>query len=287
MVNTPSSSSAHLEHRHPRMMDWIKFCRPPTASSSLKTTTHTAGLSSDYEMSECSSSQQHLKDLPPLAPILERHQLKRVETAETSICSRDAASVDGLEVDDRERAQDEPSDEPPSKDEIALEKFKAMMQEDGLSTMETVKLLYAMGRLSAKLGKYEQALEYHQAELEMTVDLVDQMEGAEGESNEAVAKVLDGMAKLAKNGLGDPGLAIEYHKAALKIRADLYRQTVHECDCCASCKQMQKPCRVHARQLKEVNIALQENRRSMGRILFEEGQVDQAVQMIPRIGNVV
>lgn len=186
---------------------------------------------------------------------------------------------------------DDDDNEIMNEDEIALEEFKTLLEVGDLSCLETVKLLYTLGKLSVRLGNYEQALQYHQVELETTMTQLSKEIGM-NESLEVAAKVLDGMAKIAKNGLSNASMAHQYYKAALKIRMNLYRTLMNEYK-----NEKNKNNIINnnnnnnknnlQKRLLDVKFTIQETRRNVGRILFEEGHVDQAIRMIPQIGHVV
>ena len=193
-------------------------------------------------------------------------------------------------------------------EEASLERFQQMLQRDDLTSIDQINLLYALGRLSAKMGRYEQALEYHQAELELTQEVVDETakqgtvgavvvaKNAEGgeepeaaHENDAVARVLDGMARIAKQGLGNLDLAMNYHKEAMKIRQALHGRILEEAKQCRHCASRRQThgstafCRMHGRALRDTVKTMEETKQNMGRILFEQGQVNQAVQLITKL----
>jgi len=214
------------------------------------------------------------------------HELKRNDTDETDWSGSHGVAVLGGDSfrSFPSEAGDTWAEQQQSEDETEMTRFKTMLQEEGLSTMEHVSILYALGRLSAKAGDYEHSLEYHQAEYEMTLQLVDEEADC---SMEAVAKVLDGMAKIALKGLTDYEFAQDCYSAALEIRRDMYKQVSKECQSCRLCKSTSYLCHNHGEQLHDIQLELQENQRNIGRVLFEEGHVTRAVHMIPRIGNFV
>ncbi|KAL7555779.1 hypothetical protein ACA910_012300 [Epithemia clementina (nom. ined.)] len=231
----------------------------------------------------------------------------------------DVAKQDGDEEEEEEEAT------AMREEEASVERFQQMLQRDDLTTIEQINLLYALGRLSAKMGRYEQALEYHQAELELTEELVDETakQGTVGavvvtetgdvaRENDAVARVLDGMARIAKQGLGNSEAALSYHRASLHNRRTLQERILEEArQHCANCKPtpQQQPrtllllrpsrggrpphtsgttvslqlCACHARALSDTVKAMEATRHDMGRILFEQGQVNRAVQLITKI----
>lgn len=171
-----------------------------------------------------------------------------------------------------------------TKDELALEQFQSLLEAGDLSDCDIVKVLYALGKLSAKVGLYEQAIQYYQMELEQTTKLSDDHFPTVHDRNETAAKVLDNMAKVAQRGLGEAALAHKYTKAALHLRITVYRQLIQQ-NQRQDAEQRHDP--ATARRLLEAKAAVQETKRNLGRILFEEGHVNQAVQMMPQIGNVI
>ena len=172
--------------------------------------------------------------------------------------------------------------EPNPMDVRALERCEAALEEGGLSNVDAVNVLYTMGRLSSRMGNYEQALTYHQAELEISEMMVEDGLG----NDDAVARVLDGMARVADEGMGDRELARDYYKTALKVRLNLHTRAMKECHSCKECKSPSQPCAKHLPILRETSSAVQDTKRNIGRLLFEDGEVGQAIDMIPRIGNV-
>lgn len=269
---------------------------------------------------------------------------------------------DGLEMDvlqekqnlrEQQKELEEQEQAAAMQAEVALlERLQQMLQREDLTTIEQINVLYALGRQSAKMRRFEQALEYHQAELELTQELVDDdktteqgmvgrvvavvkptNQGGGGTSvndddddkddannndddaddhvvvceNDAVARVLDGMARIAKQGLGNAEAALSYHQASLEIRQALQEHILEEARHCSRCQgrdgappagQFRLPpsnhhqasahsssssyslCRWHHRAVLDTVRAMEETRQHMGRILFEQGQVNQAVTFI-------
>jgi tetratricopeptide (TPR) repeat protein len=142
-------------------------------------------------------------------------------------------------------------------------------------------LLYTCGKLSVSLNQFGAALEYYRRELEITKTAA---QGASHSDNHlAVARIYHELARVSVKGLGDSKQALAYYQEALQVEMAVWKElsaATVSCPLCRSGKKRSKFCAAHATRAQEVLQQIQDTKRSMGRIHFEQGDLDQAVRLI-------
>ena len=145
-------------------------------------------------------------------------------------------------------------------------------------TADQANMLYACGKLSVRLCRYEEALEYYQRELKVTRAVTS------GHARLAVARIHHEMARVSKEGMGDSEQALGYYKQAHAVERLVYQSlqvAVQECSSCRCCSNGKQTvhCVTHESRTQEVAQQMQDTKRNMGRIHFELGDLDQAVRL--------
>jgi tetratricopeptide (TPR) repeat protein len=147
------------------------------------------------------------------------------------------------------------------------------------SCADQANLLYTCGKLSVSLNQFQQAVDYYRRELEITVKT------SHGHNNLAVARIYHELARVSRKGLGDSEQALGYYQEALHIETAVLKALSAATASCPSCRSghsrnKAKYCEEHAPRVQEVLQQIQDTKRSMGRIHFEQGDLDQAVRLM-------
>jgi tetratricopeptide (TPR) repeat protein len=146
-------------------------------------------------------------------------------------------------------------------------------------------LLYTCGKLSVSLNEFVAALDYYRRELELTVRTVPHTD-TNGSSchytnNLAVARIYHEMARVSKQGLRDAEQALGYYQEALTVEMSVWKnlkaKITGSCLCCSGGRN--KKCATLTARLQEVQHQIQDTKRCMGRIHFEQGDIDQALRL--------
>jgi tetratricopeptide (TPR) repeat protein len=152
--------------------------------------------------------------------------------------------------------------------------------DQGSSAADQASLLYTCGKLSVSLNQCEDAVDYYLRELEITVKT--HAAATNSQNPLAVARIYHELARVSSKGLGESKQALGYCQEALRaemvVRKDLSAAVV-SCPMCCSGKKT-KYCASHALCVQEVQQQIQDTRRSMGRIYFDQGELDQAVRFL-------
>jgi tetratricopeptide (TPR) repeat protein len=151
--------------------------------------------------------------------------------------------------------------------------------EQGSSAADQASLLYTCGKLSVSLNQCEAAVDYYLRELEITVKQLK----AEGNTrnNLAVARIYHELARVSIKGLGDSKQALGYYQEALQVEMAVRKKlsaAIVSCPLC--CSGESQYCASHAPCVQEVQQQIRDTRRSMGRIYFDQGELEQAVRFI-------
>jgi tetratricopeptide (TPR) repeat protein len=153
---------------------------------------------------------------------------------------------------------------------------------DNNSSADKASLLYTCGKLSVSLNQFEAAVDYYRRELEITVK-TQAAATAEGVSNSqnnlAVARIYHELARVSIKGLGDSKQALGYYQQALQVEMGVRKEisaVIASCSLYCSGKKT-KCCASHALCVQEVQQQIQDTRRSIGRIYFDQGDLDKAV----------
>jgi tetratricopeptide (TPR) repeat protein len=118
-----------------------------------------------------------------------------------------------------------------------------------LTHTDRANLYFIAGRLSRKLSLYAQAESYFQKELELVRDPL------------AQARIYHDLGRLQQSLFGNCSLALSYYQRELEIEHELLKQTL--------------PCGEDYTSLK---LQMQETRQHMGRIYYEQGDLERALQ---------
>lgn len=131
----------------------------------------------------------------------------------------------------------------------------------GFTPIQMANLCYACTRLSYQLQEPETALHYAERELAYTLKI------SKGRPTMAVSKCYHELARISRDGLGESDRALKFYKKALRIEDQVYRSITAEGTTRTS-------------QAQEVLQHIRETKGCIGRILFEQGKVQEALWML-------
>jgi tetratricopeptide (TPR) repeat protein len=151
--------------------------------------------------------------------------------------------------------------------------------ESNNSCADQANLLYTCGKLSVSLNQCQQAVDYYRRELEITAKT------SHGHNNLAVARIYHELARVSRKGLGESEQALGYYQEALHMETTVLKALSAATASCPLCRSghsrnQSKYCEQHAPRVQEVLQQIQDTKRSMGRIHFEQGDLDQAVRLM-------
>jgi tetratricopeptide (TPR) repeat protein len=144
------------------------------------------------------------------------------------------------------------------------------------SSADQANLLYTCGKLSVSLNQFGAAVEYYRRELEITVQTA---EGTGDNNCLAVARIYHELARVSVKGLGDSVQALGYYREALQVEMAVWKELSAATASCPLCRKTNY-CASHVLHVQEVQQQIQDTKRSMGRIHFEQGDLDQAVRLM-------
>jgi len=135
--------------------------------------------------------------------------------------------------------------------EESLQTYQQLLKQE-ISCADKCNTLYACGRLSVQLQLYRQAIDFYSKELELTLKIVSQ-------KDMTVSRIYHELARIAHQGLADGAEALQYYQRALDVELAVWKHS-------------------SGRERILVTKQIQETKREMGRIHFENGEFDKAVQ---------
>ena len=131
-----------------------------------------------------------------------------------------------------------------------------------LTLIQMANLCYACTRLAFQLHDYHAALHYAERELGYTLQI------CQGRPTMAVSKCYHELARISRVGLGESDSALKFYKKALRIEHQVYESITAQ------------GTTVRTTPAQEVLQHIQETKGCIGRILFEKGNVEEALWML-------
>lgn len=138
---------------------------------------------------------------------------------------------------------------------------RVLSQEFDLSPVQMANLCYACTWLAFHLQEPRNALFYAKRELGYT-QLISQ-----GRPTMAVGKCYHELARISRVGLGESDRAIKFYRKALRIEEQVYRSVTAQGA-------------ARTTQAQEILQHIQETKECIGRILFEKGNIAEALGML-------
>jgi tetratricopeptide (TPR) repeat protein len=293
----------------------------------------------EQTLGKCTTSPLALPNVPSTPSSLENEPDAATAAATTRANDINIQQQQRLEADLDER----------------LSRWQGMLENESLTPMERANLFFATGRLLVHLGRYQEALQYYEQELQVTRAMLKRTtkNGNNALSDDGapagvilVARIHLAIGRVAKNGLHDLTIALQHYEKGLKIQTAMYRAAVQQsakCSKCCNSAQLNQQAQVaqkqrgsnstrrgsrrrcarvgvssssgiggsssssssssfctkdniisscdmhHRDKVKEAAAAVEDTRRRIGRIHFEQGNVDlavlQLVQQYPCTSN--
>jgi tetratricopeptide (TPR) repeat protein len=143
-------------------------------------------------------------------------------------------------------------------------------------------LCYACAKLAVKLQRYDAAVHYYLQE----VHYQSQRQRDDEECLDAlsaVSRCYHDVARIQQFERCDPSQALLHYGTAWHVERALAKALKRQVAACAECGR-DRGCPQHAPLLEEISHRLQETSACMGRILFEQGNLEQAMRII-RLGQ--
>ena len=157
--------------------------------------------------------------------------------------------------------------------------LEALKRENCENSYEIANLCYTCGQLCRKINDYTAAAAYFQEELEYTTKFT-----ATGNPTAStfmcMAKCCNALARLHQYDRGDSKASLEYYQQALSFEVGAF-ETLRE-NSCQTCGSESEVCKHKLSKVRYLKQQIQDTKRNIGRIYFQDGNVDQALQLTMR-----